>query len=131
MLLWPLHRCSVPSLLATALTFGAINRSWPLTSGQPLQRHEVGTVLRPALLQAPMKDLLEEQTPSALEAGIRRLRSATWWEAKSKLRPVLAQVCDLMFLLSSSDTRLEQSPQGGESSAAAQCDACSHAPAAT
>lgn len=104
MFLCLLRRCSLPGLLVTALTFGAINSAWPLTNGQPLQRNEVGTVLRAALIQAPMKDLVEEQTPSALEAGIRRLRSATWWEANGKLRPELAQVGDLMFLLSLPDT---------------------------
>jgi hypothetical protein len=78
MVLRPLRRCSLLGLLATTLTFGAINSAWPLTTGQPLQRNEVGPLLRPALFQAPMKALVEEQTPSALEAGIRRLRSATW-----------------------------------------------------
>jgi predicted transglutaminase-like cysteine proteinase len=110
MFLCPLRRCSLPGLLATALTFGAINSAWPLTNGQPLQRNEVGALLRAASFQTPLKALVEEQTPSALETGIRRLRSATWWEANRKLRPELAQVGDLMFLLSLSDTRLEQSP---------------------
>jgi hypothetical protein len=110
MFLCPLRRCSLPGLLATALTFGAINSAWPLTNGQPLQRNEVGALLRAAPFQTPLKALVEEQTPSALETGIRRLRSATWWEANRKLRPELAQVGDLMFLLSLSDTRLEQSP---------------------
>ena len=46
MFLCPLRRCSLPGLLATALTFGAINSAWPLTNGQPLQRNEVGALLR-------------------------------------------------------------------------------------
>lgn len=82
-----------------------------VTNGQPLQGNEVGTVLRSALLQPPIKDLVAEQTPNAPEAGIRRLRSATWWEANGKLRPELAQVSDLMFHLSLSGPRIEQSPQ--------------------
>jgi predicted transglutaminase-like cysteine proteinase len=45
----------------------------------------------------------------ALEAGIERLRGATWWEANRKIRPELAQVGDLMFLLPLADSKLQPS----------------------
>ena len=48
-------------------------------------------------------------TPRALKAGIERLRTGTWWEANRKIRPELAQVGDLMFLLPLADTKLEPS----------------------
>lgn len=47
--------------------------------------------------------------PGALEAGIERLRGATWWEANRKIRPELAQVGDLMFLLPLADSKLQPS----------------------
>jgi predicted transglutaminase-like cysteine proteinase len=48
-------------------------------------------------------------TPHALKAGIARLRTGTWWEANRKIRPELAQVGDLMFLLPLADRNLEPS----------------------
>ncbi|MFP3552432.1 transglutaminase domain-containing protein [Paraburkholderia sp. SIMBA_049] len=48
-------------------------------------------------------------TPHALKAGIERLRTGTWWEANRKIRPELAQVGDLMFLLPLADKTLEPS----------------------
>ncbi|BCF94311.1 transglutaminase domain-containing protein [Paraburkholderia largidicola] len=47
--------------------------------------------------------------PHALKAGIERLRAGTWWEANRKIRPELAQVGDLMFLLPLADKTLEPS----------------------
>lgn len=51
----------------------------------------------------------DSATPQALKAGIERLRTGTWWEANRKIRPELAQVGDLMFLLPLADTKLEPS----------------------
>jgi hypothetical protein len=48
-------------------------------------------------------------TPRALKAGIDRLRAGTWWEANRKIRPELAQVGDLMFMLPLADNKLEPS----------------------
>ncbi|MDR5788790.1 transglutaminase domain-containing protein [Caballeronia sp. LP003] len=48
-------------------------------------------------------------TPHALKAGIERLRTGTWWEANRKMRPELAQVGDLIFLLPLADSKLEPS----------------------
>ncbi|BAN26536.1 putative uncharacterized protein [Caballeronia insecticola] len=48
-------------------------------------------------------------TPHALNPGIERLRAGTWWEANRKIRPELAQVGDLMFLLPLADKKLEPS----------------------
>lgn len=47
--------------------------------------------------------------PHALKTGIERLRTGTWWEANRKIRPELAQVGDLMFLLPLADKKLEPS----------------------
>jgi hypothetical protein len=47
--------------------------------------------------------------PHALKAGIERLRTGTWWEANHKIRPELANVGDLMFLLPLADRKLEPS----------------------
>ncbi|OUL97527.1 transglutaminase-like domain-containing protein [Paraburkholderia hospita] len=51
----------------------------------------------------------DSATPHALKAGIERLRTGTWWEANRKIRPELAQVGDLMFLLPLADKQLEPS----------------------
>ncbi|RZF31284.1 transglutaminase domain-containing protein [Paraburkholderia sp. UYCP14C] len=51
----------------------------------------------------------DSATPHALKAGIERLRTGTWWEANRKIRPELAQVGDLMFLLPLADRNLEPS----------------------
>ncbi|MDR6385357.1 transglutaminase domain-containing protein [Paraburkholderia caribensis] len=51
----------------------------------------------------------DSATPRALKAGIERLRAGTWWEANRKIRPELAQVGDLMFLLPLADRNLEPS----------------------
>lgn len=50
-----------------------------------------------------------ESSASPLEVGIRRLNAATWWEANRKIRPELAQVGDLMFLLPLADEKLQPS----------------------
>ncbi|WP_321801191.1 transglutaminase domain-containing protein [Caballeronia sp. J97] len=50
-------------------------------------------------------------TPQALRAGIERLRTGTWWEANRKMRPELAQVGDLIFLLPLADRTLEPSSE--------------------
>jgi len=47
--------------------------------------------------------------PHALKAGIERLRAGTWWEANRKIRPELAKVGDLKFLLPLADKQLEPS----------------------
>ncbi|MBB5415004.1 transglutaminase domain-containing protein [Paraburkholderia atlantica] len=51
----------------------------------------------------------DSATPHELKAGIERLRTGTWWEANRKIRPELAQVGDLMFLLPLADRQLEPS----------------------
>ena len=51
----------------------------------------------------------DSAAPRALKAGIERLRAGTWWEANRKIRPELAQVGDLMFLLPLADRNLEPS----------------------
>ncbi|WP_368621180.1 transglutaminase domain-containing protein [Paraburkholderia sp. BR13444] len=51
----------------------------------------------------------DSTTPRELKAGIERLRTGTWWEANRKIRPELAQVGDLMFLLPLADRQLEPS----------------------
>jgi hypothetical protein len=51
----------------------------------------------------------DSATPHTLKAGIERLRTGTWWQANRKIRPELAQVGDLMFLLPLADTKLEPS----------------------
>ncbi|CAG9216774.1 conserved exported hypothetical protein [Paraburkholderia sabiae] len=51
----------------------------------------------------------DSASPHALKAGIERLRTGTWWEANRKIRPELAQVGDLMFLLPLADRKLEPS----------------------
>lgn len=58
---------------------------------------------------APATAPSDPLTPHALKAGIERLRTGTWWEANRKIRPELAQVGDLMFLLPLADRTLEPS----------------------
>ncbi|BCQ26390.1 transglutaminase domain-containing protein [Caballeronia sp. NK8] len=55
------------------------------------------------------EDASGSSMPHALQSGIERLRAGTWWEVNRKIRPELAQVGDLMFLLPLADKNLEPS----------------------
>ncbi|SAK71586.1 hypothetical protein AWB80_03822 [Caballeronia pedi] len=67
-----------------------------------------GAASLPAASQS-YEDSSHSATPHALRSGIERLRAGTWWEANRKIRPELAQVGDLMFLLPLADKNLEPS----------------------
>ena len=101
MLLARLFRCSLLVSLAAAMIAPATG-SAAVPGGLAQAHHDnAATVLRDADSQAA--------APSALEAGIKRLNGATWWEANRKIRPELAQVGDLMFLLPLADAKLQPS----------------------
>ena len=58
------------------------------------------------------RDDASDAAQNAFDAGIERLRTATWWEANRKLRPQLAQVGDLMFAARLLDDDTRQSAEG-------------------
>lgn len=101
MLLARLFRCSLlVSLAAAMIAPGAGSAAVP-GGLAPAHHDNAVTVLRDAGSPAV--------APNALEAGIKRLNGATWWEANRKIRPELAQVGDLMFLLPLADAKLQPS----------------------
>ena len=87
-------QCSFAAAVLLPVVAGAANL--PVES----QRYTSGT---------PDAGPSDSVTPHALKAGIERLRTGTWWEANRKIRPELAQVGDLMFLLPLADRNLEPS----------------------
>ncbi|SAK75832.1 hypothetical protein AWB78_03336 [Caballeronia calidae] len=70
------------------------------------------TVIPVAAQPEPHQESPSEAAQDALDPGIDRLRSATWWEANRKLRPQLAQVGDLMFVATLLDGEMRQSAEG-------------------
>ncbi|MBN3763630.1 transglutaminase domain-containing protein [Burkholderia sp. Ac-20365] len=93
-----LLRCFLQCSLAAAVLLPAVAGAASLQAAS--QRYASGT---------HGSDAGESTTPRALKAGIERLRAGTWWEANRKIRPELAQVGDLMFLLPLADRDLEPS----------------------
>jgi hypothetical protein len=93
-----------------SLAFGVSGSAWALKDDKAPQDAAAHALVADAF-RASANELTTPALEGALEAGLRRLRDATWWEAQRKIRPQLAQVGDLMFLVTMSDAKPQQSPE--------------------
>ena len=104
-----LHRRLLCSIVALAVAIAVIDSVCPSRSEPSSLTIQGGAIVRPvvavvestppaaavvpAAAQAePGRENASQAAQDAVDPGIERLRSATWWEANRKLRPQLAQV---------------------------------------
>lgn len=93
-----------------SLALGVSGSAWALKDDKAPQDAAAHALVADPF-RASANELTTPALAGALEAGLRRLRDATWWEAQKKIRPQLAQVGDLMFLVTMSDAKPQQSPE--------------------
>jgi hypothetical protein len=124
-----LHRRLLCSIVALAVAIAVIDSVCPSRSEPSSLTIQGGAIVRPvvaavestppaaAVIPAaaqpePGRENASEAAQDAIDPGIERLRSATWWEANRKLRPQLAQVGDLMFVATLFEGETRPSAEG-------------------
>ncbi len=73
---------------ARSLAFGVSGSAWALKDDKAPQVAAAHALVADAF-RASANELTTPALEGALEAGLRRLRDATWWEAQRKIRPQL------------------------------------------
>src|ERR1700754_2399318 len=94
-----------------SLALGVTGSAWAFKGDKAPQNDTAAHALVADPFRPSVSELTTPLLAGALEAGLKRLRGATWWEAQRKIRPQLAQVGDLMFLVTMSDAKPQQSPE--------------------